>query len=239
MDAFVFIWYYLNMDFHVITLFPESFDSYINSSIIGRAIRDKKIKIKFYNPRDFTRDKHRRVDQKPYGGGPGMVLEAASIIKAVEKAITPPAPLTTRGGSKKKLIIWLTPSGKQFNNTTAEKISKKYGNIVIICGRYEGIDERVFKMIKRLKDVKIEKLSIGPYVLTGGELPAMVILDTVARRIPGVLGKIESVEENRISSPEVYTRPEVLIYKGKKYRVPKVLLSGHRAKIEEWKKNRK
>lgn len=217
------------MTFHIITLFPESFDSYISSSIIGRAVCDKKIKIKFYNPRDFTKDKHRRIDQKPYGGGPGMVLEAETVIKAVEKALTP----------QKTLIIWLTPSGKQFDNTGAEKIYKKYKDIIIICGRYEGIDERVLKVIKKFKDLKIEKLSIGPFVLTGGELPAMVILDTVARRIPGVLGKIESVEENRVSSSEVYTRPEVLEYKGKKYRVPKVLLSGNHKKIEEWKNKHK
>jgi tRNA (guanine37-N1)-methyltransferase len=238
----LFLLYYNIMTFHIITLFPESFDSYINSSIIGRAIADKKIKIKFYNPRDFTRDKWRRVDQKPYGGGPGMVLEAEAVIKAIEKAITHPQPLSynKRGEPNKKiLVIWLSPSGKQFDNIYAEKISKKYSNVVIICGRYEGIDERVLKVIKKFKDLKIERLSIGPFVLTGGELPAMVILDTIARRIPGVLGKIESLEENRISSPEVYTRPEILEYKGKKYRVPKVLLSGHRAKIEEWKSKRK
>ena len=244
MDAFVFIWYYVFMIFHIITLFPESFDSYINSSIIGRAIRGDKprrsakqrsgsrlqasgnIKIKFYNPRDFTPDKWRRVDHKPYGGGPGMVIEAESVVKAIEKAL---------GKGKKKrrgnLIIWLSPSGKQFDNKTAEKF-KKYSDIIIICGRYEGVDERVRKIFKT------ENISVGPYVLTGGELPAMVIIDAVARRIPGVLGKIESVEENRISSPEVYTRPEVLEYKGKKYRVPKVLLSGNHKKIEEWKEEK-
>jgi len=214
------------MNFHIVTLFPESFDSYISSSIIGRAVRNGKIKIKFYNPRDFTKNKWRRVDQKPYGGGPGMVLQALPIIKAIERAVK---------GKEKTKIIWLSPSGKQFDNLYAEKVSKKYNDVVIICGRYEGIDERVFKIIRRREETKIEKLSIGPYVLTGGELPAMVILDTVARRILGVLGKKESIEENRISSPEVYTRPEVLKYKGKKYRVPKVLIFGHHKKIEKWK----
>ena len=205
-------------------MFPESFDSYINSSIIGRAIRDKKIKIKFYNPRQFTPDKWKRIDNKPYAGGPGMVIEALPVIKAVEKAIK---------GKKGAKIIWLTPSGEQFTNNIAEKISKKYKEVVIICGRYEGIDERVKKIFK------VKEISVGPYVLTGGELPAMVILDTISRRIPGVLGKIESVEENRVSSPEVYTRPEVLEYKGKKYKVPKVLISGHHKKIEEWKNKHK
>ena len=207
------------MTFHLITLFPESFDSYVSSSIIGRAVRNKKIKIKFYNPRDFTPDKWRRVDHKPYGGGPGMVLEAESMIKAVEKATK---------GKKKTLIVWLTPSGKQFDNNYAEKISKKYTDVVIICGRYEGIDSRVKKIFR------VVEISVGPYVVTGGELPAMIILDAISRRIPGVLGKIESVEENRTASPNVYTRPEILEYKGKKYRVPKVLLSGDHKKIEEW-----
>lgn len=153
-----------------------------------------------------------------------MVLEAPSIIKAVEKALK---------GKRRIKIIWLSPSGKNFDNEYAEKASKKYKNIVIICGRYEGVDERVKKIFKA------ESLSVGPYILTGGELPAMVILDTISRRIPGVLGKLESIEENRIAPSEVYTRPEVLEYKGKKYRVPKVLLSGDHKKIEEWRKEKK
>jgi tRNA (guanine37-N1)-methyltransferase len=220
------------MTFHIITLFPESFDSYINTSIIGRAIRDKKITIKFYNPRDYTKDKHRRVDQKPYGGGPGMVLEAPSVLKAVESALKKITPSNSKLKAKSsKLIIWLSPSGKQFDNNTAQKYTK-YSDVVIICGRYEGVDERVKKILKA------KEVSMGPYVLTGGELPAMTIIDTVARRIPGVLGKIESIEENRISSSEVYTRPDVLEYKGKKYRVPKVLLSGHHQKIEDWKRGK-
>lgn len=232
------------MTFHIITLFPEAFESYTSASIIGRALRDKKIKIKFYNPRDFTKDKHRRVDQKPYGGGPGMVLEAESVIKAVEAALKVASrqhlvsrpkvkqkrnkDLTTDYSPLSTKIIWLSPSGEQFDNKAAQKYTK-YTEIVIICGRYEGVDARVKKILKA------KEISVGPYVLTGGELPAMVILDTIARRIPGVLGKIESVEENRVSSSEVYTRPAVLEYKGKKYRVPKVLLSGDHKKIEEWK----
>lgn len=211
------------MTFHLITLFPESFDSYVSSSIIGRAVRNGKIKIKFYNPRDYTKDKWRRVDQRPYGGGPGMVLEPLSIIKAVDKALH-----KSKNLNRKSLVIWLSPSGKNFDNGQAERISKKYDDVVIICGRYEGVDERVKKIFRA------KSFSIGSYVLTGGELPAMVILDAVARRIPGVLGKIESVEENRTASPEVYTRPEILKYKGKNYKVPKVLLSGHHKKIEDW-----
>lgn len=217
------------MNFHIITLFPESFDSYTNSSIIGRAIKNKNIKIKFYNPRDFVKPTstqkkkekpYLRVDNIPYGGGVGMVLEALPIIKAVEKA--------TRNSKTKPIIIWLSPSGKQFGSSLAEKISKKQKDVIIICGRYEGIDARVKKIFK------VTEISVGPYTLTGGELPAMVIMDTVSRRIPGVLGKIESVEENRVASPDVYTRPEVLEYKGNKYKVPKVLLSGNHKNIEEW-----
>jgi tRNA (guanine37-N1)-methyltransferase len=223
--------------FHVITLFPESFDSYISSSIVGRAVCDKKIKIKFYNPRNFSDNKFKHIDQKPYSGSPGMVIQALPVVKAIEKAlkkITPPAPLTTRGepNKKKTLIIWFSPSGKQFNTDYAKKISKKYTDIIMISGRYEGIDARVKKIFKT------EDISVGPYVLTGGELPAMVLIDCISRQIEGVLGNFDSLEESRTASSDVYTRPEVLEYKGKKYRVPKVLLSGHRAKIEEWKKNR-
>ncbi len=189
-----------------------------------------KIRIKFYNPRDFTKDKNKRVDKKPYGGGPGMVLEPKSVLKSFEKALS-------NSKSSKILCIWLSPRDKIFDNKEAEKISKKYKDIIIICGRYEGIDERVFKAIKNIKKVKIEKISIGPFILTGGELPAMIIMDSVSRRIPGILGKIESLEENRISSSEVYTRPESFLYKGKNYKVPKVLLSGHHKMIENWRKN--
>ncbi|MBT3283031.1 tRNA (guanosine(37)-N1)-methyltransferase TrmD [bacterium] len=211
------------MNFHIITLFPDSFSSYINESIIARAVKDKKIKIKFYNPRDFTKDKHKRVDQKPYGGGPGMVLEAQAILKAVEKAV---------GRKKKVKVIFLAPNGKQFDNVYAKRLSKQYKDVVIISGRYEGIDARVRKIFKA------EVVTVGPYVLTGGELPAMIILDAVARQIKGVLGNVDSIEEERIASSDVYTRPEVLEYKGKKYRVPKVLLSGDHKKIDEWRKKK-
>ncbi len=217
------------MIYHIITLFPESLDSYINSSIISRAISDKKIKIKFYNPRKYTKDKNGRVDQKPYGGGPGMVLEALSVVKAIQASLK-----SKKNSPSEKAIVWLSPSEKQFDTLQAEKMSKKYKELIIVCGRYEGIDERVVKIVKDMK-IKIEKISVGPYVLTGGELPALILLDTISRRIPGVLGNINSLEDKRISAKEVYTRPEVLEYKGKKYRVPKVLVSGHQKKIEEWK----
>ena len=211
--------------FHFITLFPNAFDSYLNESIIKRAIENKKIKVLFYNPRDFTSDKWARVDNKPYGGGPGMVLEAESVLRATAKAIG-------RKDRKNVKVIFFEPNGKQFDTTYAENISKKYKHIVMICGRYEGIDARVKKILRA------ESVTVGPYTLTGGELPAMIILDAVTRRIKGVLGNNESVEERRVSTNEVYTRPEVLKWKGKNYKVPKVLLSGNHKKIEAWKKDK-
>lgn len=211
------------MTFHIITLFPKAFDSYLGESIIARAIKEKKISVKFYNPRDFTKDKWARVDRKPYGGGPGMVLQAEPFLRAIEKI------LKTAKDKKKVKLIWFSPSGKNFSNEYSKKIVKKYDHVVLICGRYEGIDDRVRRVFKA------EELSIGDFVLTGGELPAMVFVDVVSRQIKGVLGNFDSLEENRVSSSKVYTRPEVLIYKGKKYNVPKVLLSGNHAKIDSWK----
>jgi tRNA (guanine37-N1)-methyltransferase len=237
------------MTFHLITLFPESFDSYVQSSIVGRAIREKKIKLQFYNPRDFiarprakSRGKwfYRQTDSKPYGGGPGMVLEALPILKAVKAALsTCRRSLTVNKGNsrlsasvKAAKIIIFSPNGKQFANPIARVWHKKYEHLILICGHYEGIDARVKKILKA------EEISIGPFVLTGGELPALIVLDAMARQIPNVLGKPESLEENRIASHEVYTRPEVLDYQGIKYRVPKVLISGHHKKIEEWRQKR-
>lgn len=213
------------MNFHIITLFPNIFDSYLYESILGRAIEDKKIKIKFYNPRDFADNKFRHIDQKPYSGGPGMVIQALPVIKAIEKVL--------KGIKNKKAkikMIFFSPSGKKFDTDYAKKTSKKYTDIVLVCGRYEGIDARVKKVFK------MENVSIGDYVLTGGELPAMILIDCISRQVEGVLGNFDSREEERISSRDVYTRPEVIEYKGKKYRVPKVLLSGNHKKIEEWKK---
>src|SRR3989344_6014574 len=238
------------MIFHIITLFPQSFESYLNESILKRAILDKKIKVKFYNPRDFTNGfgySDKRVDDKPYGGGPGMVIEALPVIKAIEEALCEKTDkeqtkekkndkknkLENGEVRKKVKIVWLTPSGKQFNTSYAKNISKKYTDIIIICGRYEGIDARIKKVFK------MEQVSVGPFVVTGGELPAMILIDSISRQIEGILGDIQSLEENRISSPDVYTRPEVLEYENKKYRVPKVLLSGNHKLIDEWRKNKK
>ncbi len=215
--------------FHIISLFPKSFDSYINESILKRAQEKKQIEVKFYDPHAFGEGKWKKVDGRPYSGGPGMVLLAAPLLKAAEKA---KGKARGRVNTKKKWkTVIFSPGGKNFTNTFAKGlVEKKYTDIILICGRYEGIDARVKKILKA------EEVSIGEYVLTGGELPAMVFMDAVSRQIKGVLGKFESLEENRLSTHEVYTRPEILEYKGKKYRVPKVLLTGDHKKIEEWKK---
>ncbi|OIO65772.1 tRNA (guanosine(37)-N1)-methyltransferase TrmD, partial [Candidatus Wolfebacteria bacterium CG1_02_39_135] len=178
---------------------------------------------------DFTKDKHKKVDDKPYGGGAGMVFKIEPIIRAASSI--------KRQASREKIkIILFSPAGKQFNNKIAAQLAKNYKHLILICGRYEGIDERV-KKVFRGSGFNFHELSIGPYVLTGGELPAMVLIDAVSRQIPGVLGKQESLEEKRfgIGAP-AYTRPEVIVWKGKKYPVPKVLLSGNHKKIEEWRK---
>ncbi|MFA6585772.1 MAG: tRNA (guanosine(37)-N1)-methyltransferase TrmD [Candidatus Paceibacterota bacterium] len=225
------------MRFHIITIFPDIFDSYLSESIIGRAIKNKLISVKFYNPRDFikgNKTNYKPVDDKPYGGGPGMVMRAEPLLETVRtvvKKISTPSRkrATPQEGNKKILIINFIPSAEKFTTTYAKLISKKYTDIILICGRYEGIDARVDKILKT------KKLSIGDYVLTGGEIPAMILVDCISRQIEGVLGNFDSREEERISSSEVYTRPEILKYKNKNYKVPKVLLSGNHKKIEEWK----
>ncbi len=218
------------MTYHIITLFPQSLDSYLNESILKRAQEKGLIKFKFYNPRNFsigTSYADRRVDDKPYGGGPGMVIEALPVIKAIAKAVG------KKSTKKKVKIVWFVPSGKQFDTEYAKVAATKYTDIIMICGRYEGIDSRVKKAFK------VEEISVGPFVLTGGELPAMILIDTISRQIKGVLGDHASLEESRIASPDVYTRPEVVEYKGKKYRVPKVLLSGNHKLIDEWRNKQK
>lgn len=217
------------MTFHIISLFPGAFRSYLGESILKRAIEDKKIAVKFYNPRDFAENKWRRIDRRAYGGGPGMVIQAEPIIRAIEKALSY---IPRNVGTKKTRIIWLTPRGKQFTNKAAIRHAKRYKEIIIICGRYEGIDARVKKVFR------VEEVSVGPFVLTGGELAAEILIDTISRQVEGVLGDAASREETRVASPDVYTRPEVFTYNKKKYHVPKILLTGHHAQIEEWRKER-
>ncbi len=223
------------MNFHVITLFPEVCKAYTDASVLGRAqktdkgkgakMRGKKISVNYYNPRDFTKDKHKKIDDKPYGGGPGMVMQAHPILKAWQKAV---GRKTKAIKQKKVKTLIMSPRGKQFTNSMAKKLAKKYDHIVLISGRYEGIDYRVNKALKA------EEVSVGDYVLTGGELPALSIIDAVSRQVPGVLGTFESLEDERTTNGEVYTRPESIEFKNKKYTVPKVFLSGNHADIEKY-----
>ncbi len=222
------------MRFHVVTLFRNLVEPYFSDSILGRAIKEKKISVKFYNPRDFVRGKYRKVwpdgnisaqvDERPYGGGPGMIMMADPVLRAVAKAQG-----SIKNKKAKTKIIFFSPAGKKFDTAYAKIAAKKYTDIILISGRYEGIDARVLKILKA------EEISVGDYVLTGGELPAAILIDCISRQVEGVLGNFDSREEERVSSSEVYTRPEVLEWKGKKYRVPKVLLTGNHKKIEEWK----
>lgn len=211
------------MRYHIVTIFPNMFESYFAESIISRAITNKLIEINTYALRDFTIDKHRRVDGRPYGGGPGMVMWVDPIIRCVEKI----QKKISRKKNAKVLIIIFNPGGDMFNNTIAKNSAKKYTDIIFICGRYEGIDIRVKKILKA------KEWSIGEYVLTGGELPAMICIDSITRQIKGVLHDENSLEETRTASHEMYARPEVYEYNGKKYRVPKVLISGNHKLIEE------
>lgn len=236
----------ISMQFHVVTLFPESFDSYINESIIGRAIKSKKIKISFVNPRMHVTGKYKKVwpdgnvsrivDERPYGGGPGMVMRAEPILKSVESIIKKIAKRKTKS---KTLVVFLSPSGELFTTDYAKKASSNFTDVIFICGRYEGIDSRVVAILSKPKTkvIQFTQVSIGDYVLTGGELPAMVMIDCMSRQIPGVLGNFDSREEERISSSEIYTRPETLEWNKKRYAVPPVLLSGDHKKMNEWKKN--
>ncbi len=210
--------------FHLITLFPEACEAYLSASILGRARKQKHISVDYQTPRDYVDNRWGKVDERPYGGGPGMVMTALPVLRAVKKAI---------GRRKRKVaLVWFSPSGTEFTNSEADKLLT-FDEIVLVCGRYEGIDERAQKGLKDFGTVK--KYSVGKATYTGAEVPAMAIVDAMTRRIPGVLGKDESVEERRTAAREVYTRPEVLEWNGKKLRVPKVLTTGNHALMDAWK----
>lgn len=207
------------LTFDVITIFPNLFPAVVKESILKRAQDKKKIQIRIHDLRDYTTDKHRKVDDRPFGGGPGMVLTAQPIFDAVKKI----------KGRRRAKVLLMCPGGKILTQKMAKYFSAKK-NLIIICGHYEGIDERVRECLVD------ESISIGDYVLTGGEIPALVLIDCVARLVPGVLGKEESLlsesfEENLLEYPH-YTRPAN--FRGKK--VPDVLLSGRHQDIENWRK---
>ncbi|HEX3099868.1 MAG TPA: tRNA (guanosine(37)-N1)-methyltransferase TrmD [Patescibacteria group bacterium] len=210
----------------IITLFPEFIDQYAGFGIIARAIKNKLLNIKAVNLRGFSFDKRGTVDDRPYGGGLGMVLRPDVVIKAITKL----RGRVSAANAKKTRVVLMTPQGKPFTQAIARKLSS-YDHLVFVSGRYEGFDERVRKFVD-------EEISIGDYVLMGGELPALVITEAVLRLVPGVLGKDDSADkesftESMLEFPQ-YTKPEVLEVAGKKLRVPKVLLSGHHLNIEQW-----
>ena len=211
------------MSFHILTLFPEMVLNGLNTSIIGRAVEKGIIDIKATNIRDFAQNKHNHVDDYPYGGGAGMVMQPEPVYKAYQSACD-----TMQGDIR---VIYLTPQGRVFNQKMAEEFAKE-DNLIFLCGHYEGIDERV------LDKIVTDYVSIGDYVLTGGELPAMVMIDAISRKVPGVLNNEESSEietfyDNLLEYPQ-YTRPEY--FEGE--RVPEVLLSGHHGNIDKWRREK-
>lgn len=209
------------MNFHVLTLFPEMIQQGMNTSIIGRAITGGYLSVETINIRDYAFNKHQKVDDYPYGGGAGMLMQAEPIYLAYQS-------IEEKIGYRPR-VVYLTPQGSVFNQTMAKDFAKEK-DLVFLCGHYEGIDERV------LEEVVTDLVSIGDYVLTGGELPAMVMMDSISRMVPGVLsnqesGETESFAGNLLEYPQ-YSRPEE--WHGKK--VPPVLLSGHHANIEAWRR---
>jgi tRNA (guanine37-N1)-methyltransferase len=208
------------MKFIAITLFPEMIESYAKAAMLGRAQKSGLIEVATINPRVFAKDVHGTVDDKPYGGGAGMVMKIEPLHAAIKQA----AP---RANTKRRIIL-MSASGRPFSQRVAEEFAEKYSELVFVCGRYEGVDARVLEFVD-------EEVSVGPYVLTGGELPALIITDAVARLVPGVLGNEaslaeESHNESGIGEYPQYTRPEVF----KKLKVPAELLSGNHKAIAEW-----
>lgn len=211
------------MKYHVLTLFPEMIEQGLNTSIIGRAMEKGLIELNTVNIRDFSENKHKKVDDYPYGGGAGMVMQPGPVYKAYESV------MGQIKNKKKPRVVFLTPQGKVFNQTIAKELAEEE-DLIFLCGHYEGIDERVLEMIVT------DNISIGDYVLTGGELPAMVVIDAISRLVPGVLNndvsaEIESFHDNLLEYPQ-YTRPEVFMDR----KVPEVLLSGHHGKVDQWRR---
>ena len=210
------------MDFHILTIFPDMIRDGLNTSILGRAQANGLISIDAVNIRDYTLDKHGKVDDYPYGGGAGMVMQAQPVYDAFTA-------VKSKCRTDNPRVIYVTPQGSTFDQTKAEELAKEE-ELVFLCGHYEGIDERV------LEEIVTDNISIGDYVLTGGELPCMVMIDAISRLIPGVLNndvsaEFESFNDNLLEYPQ-YSRPEE--WRGKK--VPEILLSGHHANVEKWRR---
>ena len=212
------------MRFDVITLFPEMFDAITQYGVTRRAAEQGKFVLHTWNPREFTSDKHRSVDDRPYGGGPGMLMLAEPLAQAIATAKQSQA----QTGVVKSCVIHLSPQGRQLTHEVVKKLLERNDGLILLASRYEGVDER---LIRQQVD---EELSIGDYVLSGGELAAMVLIDSLVRHLPGVLGDAESAQQDSfvaglLDCPH-YTRPEIFEGEG----IPEVLLSGHHAKIEKW-----
>jgi tRNA (guanine37-N1)-methyltransferase len=207
----------------VITLFPEMFSGVVGSSIVKIAQEKGLVRVHVLNLRDFTADKHRKVDAPPYGGGPGMVIQVEPTVRAVEH-------LRTREGRKDARLILLTPAGRRFDQAAAWDLSKEKG-LILLCGHYEGFDDRVRTLLRP------DEISIGDFVLTGGEIPAMAVLDAVVRLVPGVLGSPDSLKEESFTSGGLeyphYTRPPD--FRGE--RVPEILLGGDHRKVDQWRRD--
>jgi tRNA (guanine37-N1)-methyltransferase len=215
----------VSMNFHIITIFPHIFDSYFNESIIKRAQDKKKVGINVYDLRDWTNDKHRSVDDSPFGGGEGMVMKVGPIYRAIRD-------IKKKTGKKRKIALLSARGEKWTQDRAREYASLK--DVILVCGRYEDVDHRVANFID-------EEISIGEYVLTGGEIPAMAVVDSVTRLLPGVLGNEDSGVADSHSRPGYlkypqYTRPQVFKAGNKKYAVPDVLVSGDHEKVEKWRR---
>jgi tRNA (guanine37-N1)-methyltransferase len=203
--------------FDIVTLFPDSFSSVFNSGLLGRALSKQIAQVHLVNPRDFTNDKHRKVDDEPYGGGVGMLMKPEPIFAAVESLPTLP----------RREVILMSPQGQTMNQSLLRDLAGNYDQLVVICGHYEGVDERVLNLVTR-------EVSLGDFILTGGEIPAMALVNGVVRLLPGTVGKVESLqaesfEDGLLDFPQ-YTRPPN--FRG--WQVPDVLLSGNHAKIAQW-----
>ena len=218
------------MWFGIVTLFPEMFSVATQSGVLGRAVVNGVLELEFFNPRDYATDKHRSVDDRPYGGGPGMVMMVEPLLAAVTAAKTARASATPRASSRSSpRVIYLSPQGRRLNQHRVQELAA-YEALILVAGRYEGIDERAIELAVD------EELSIGDYVLTGGELPAMVLMDALARHVPGTLGnQASAMDESHLDGlldyPH-YTRPE----NAGDRKVPRILLSGDHAAIRQWRR---
>ena len=209
------------MRFHLVTIFPDLCAPYLAGSILGRAIERKIISVFYYNPRDYISDKKERLDDRPYGGGPGMVLRPEPFVRAISAA----EKVVKRKGGRAK-IFFLTPRGKLLKQNDLPKLSQKYTDLILISGRYEGIDARVRKIFKA------QELAVGEITLSGGELPVLTLIEALSRILPKVMGDEKSDEGKRVAGRDVYTRPAKFNFRKKNYLVPKILLSGHQQKID-------